>query len=378
MSQAQTFDCIVLGLGGMGSAAAAQLAARGARVLGLEQYGPAHARGSSHGETRIIRKAYFEHPDYVPLLERAYQLWAELEQAVATALIVRTGLLLAGAPSGAVVTGVRRARDIHRLRIDELDADERRRRFPDFFIADENAALFEADAGYLAVERCVQAALTRAARDGADLRFDEAALEWSAAASDVRVRTARGTYAAARLVICGGAWAGALLAREGLPLRVLRKMQLWFGCDEGVLDPARGAPAFCYETPAGFYYGFPAIEPGVVKIARHDGGAVVADPAQLDGVLHPEDVAPVRRFLERHLPAVRPTPLRHSACMYTMTPDQHFIIDRVRDAPQVLYAAGFSGHGFKFCPVIGAALADLAMMGATALPIDFLRAVRFS
>ncbi len=347
----------------MGSAAAWQIARRGRRVLALEQFAIAHERGSSHGETRIIRKAYFEDPAYVPLVERSYALWREAERASGQALYRRTGLLLIGPPDGAVVAGVRRAARDHRLAIEPIDEADFAKRFGAFRRPVDSAALFEPEAGYLHVEACVAALAELARGAGAEIRENEPVIEWTARDDGVDVRTSRGRYAADQLVICGGAWAGRLLAELRLPLVVRRKVQLWFQCQDARHDVERGAPVWCYDAPGGFHYGFPMIRPGECKAALHTGGAAVDDPSNVDRGLHESDWRAVGEFVSGHLAGVSAVPLRHSVCMYTMTPDEHFLVDRHPRSARVCFAAGFSGHGFKFCPAIGEMLAEFVCEG---------------
>ena len=223
-----THDVIVIGLGGMGSAAAAHLAARGQRVLGLERFGPAHDRGSSHGGSRIIRQSYFEDPAYVPLLLRAYELWRELEADSGADLMTLTGGLYFGRPDSPTVAGSLRSSRQWDLPHELLDAAEIRRRFPTMTPADDEVGLYEADAGLVRPEATVAAHLALAGQRGADLRFDEPVLDWSTTADGVRVTTAAGTYTAGRLVICPGAWAPELLADLGVPLTVERQVLYWF------------------------------------------------------------------------------------------------------------------------------------------------------
>ncbi len=372
------FDAIVLGVGGMGSAAAFELARRGRRVLALERFFPGHDRGSSHGVTRVIRKAYYEHPDYVPLLRRAYERWYELEQLSAESLLTECGCLSVGPAGGEIVPGVLRAAEQHGLPVERLDAAELRRRFPQFRFDDSFSGVLERDAGFLYVESCVMAHVMQAVRHGADVRRDEPAVSWEATANGVVVKTAKGTYEAAKLVITAGAWAGRVLADLGLPLTVLRKTLFWFGTSRPERLRRDVFPIYMAETPSGFFYGFPVIDRTGHKVARHDGGEVLDDPARLERKALPGEEADCQAFLRAHLPDADGAVTSASACMYTVTPDHHFVIDLHPRHSHVVLAAGFSGHGFKFASVVGEVLADLAEGGRTPLPIGMFRLGRFA
>lgn len=388
------FDVIVLGLGGFGSGAAYHLARRGVRVLGLDQFGPAHDRGSSHGETRIIRKAYFEHPDYVPLLLRAYDLWADLEAESQQPLFWKCGLMLAGLPQSEAIAGARRSANQHGLTIENLSASAAMQRWPGFRIPEEFDVVFEPDAGFLRVEDCVCAHLDRAVVHGATLHFDEPVVAWSSTGREVRVRTARGEFVASSMVITAGPWAASVLADLKLPLQVLRKPVLWCETTSPAYNLDASMPTFYFEMPvaqtptsqrpdvgvretggenASTFYGFPSLDGKLLKVAQHSGGDLVADPLRVDRQIHEADVQPIATFLRSCLPGVRPQPTRHSTCLYTVTPDRHFVVDRHPHFANVVIGCGFSGHGFKFTSVLGSAFADLATTGHTALPVEFLR-----
>jgi sarcosine oxidase len=366
-----TYDVVVLGLGGMGSAAAAHLAARGQRVLGLERFGPAHDRGSSHGGSRIIRQAYFEDPAYVPLLRRSYELFEKLESDASRDLMTLTGGLYLGSPDSPTVAGSLRAAQEWALPHELLDAAEIRRRFPTFDPADHEVGLYEAVAGFVRPEATVSAHLELAAGRGADLRFEEPALEWTEAGDGVRVTTAAGTYTAGSLVICPGAWAPELLVDLGVPLTVERQVMYWFQPDGGVgpFTPERH-PIWIHGAADLQLYGFPAIDgpEGGVKAAFFRRGEVCT-PETIDREVSSEEV----EFIAAHLRALLPAmPERLEAavtCMYTTTPDHHFVIARHPLHERVTVACGFSGHGFKFVPVVGEILADLALSGTTVHPI---------
>jgi len=366
-----TYDAIVIGLGGVGSAAAFHLARRGARVLGLDRFPAGHDQGSSHGQTRIIRKAYFEHADYVPLLQRAYALWSELEQLVGRSLYVQTGLVEVGPPGGEVLTGVLRAARQHNLTVEEIPASAFAQRFPGLLLPDDMQAVFESEAGYLHVEPCVVAHCEAAVKHGAELRFDAPVISWRSDGDGVVVESEAGSYSAGRLVIAAGAWSAALLQEVGVPLRVRRKHLHWFASDNPLYSAENGCPAFYYELPRGSFYGFPKIDQWGVKVAEHSGGLTIPDPLRDTRSIEPEDRRRVEWFRAHHLPGVSNRLTHHVVCYYTCSPDDHFLVDLYPGDERVSFAAGLSGHGFKFTSVLGEALADLALEGRTELPIAF-------
>lgn len=367
------YDVIVLGVGGFGSAACYHLARRGVHVLGLEQFPLVHDRGSSHGETRIIRMAYFEHPDYVPLLRRAYELWADLETIAGTSLFRKTRLLISGPPDGEAIPGAIRAAREHNLEIECLTAAEAQRRFPEFRLPEEHQVVLEPDAGLLHVEACVQSHINEARRLGAEIQSEVPVLGWGRNGANLYVDTRVGRFTATRLVMTAGAWTSRVLAAAGLPLSVVRKFVGWYEVEPGAYDVHHGAPTFYIEQPDGAFYGFPSMDGRTIKFAEHTGHDVIDDPALVDRRLRVDDVVRLDAFRQRVLPRTRPVLDRHSVCLYTLTPDHHFIVDHHPQDDGVIVAAGFSGHGFKFTSVIGEALADLACEGRTNSPIEFLR-----
>lgn len=371
------YDAVVVGLGAVGSAAAYHLARRGFRVLGLEQFEPAHTLGSYHGESRITRRAYFEHPAYVPLLHRAFDLWRRLEAEAGVALIRLVGGLFLGPSCGMLVPGSRRSARVHGIPHEMLDAAEIRRRFPAVRPAESDIALFEPGAGLLYSERCVQAHLRLAADAGAHLLYGTRVLDWSAEGEGCSVRTATGSYRATRLVLAAGAWLGPLLRSLGLSLAVERQPVVWLHPRDTPewFEPER-LPVWIWETPdLGFYYGVPHLDRPGVKAARHHTG-VRTDPDRVDRQVTPPDEEEVRRFVRRHLPGLDGALAGGSVCLYTNTADEHFVVDRHPDHPQVAYASACSGHGFKFSSVLGEVLADLVLESRTPPYADFLRADR--
>jgi sarcosine oxidase len=372
------FDVIVVGVGAMGAATCFQLASRGVRVLGLEQFGIPHALGSSHGHSRAIRLAYYEHPNYVPLLQRSYALWREVEHLAGQQILYITGGLYIGPAECELVTGSKQSAESFGLRYEELDRSELAERFPQFEIPVDYAAIYELEAGLLRPELSVSVLASLAMRKGAELHGCEKVLEWNSTGIDVTVKTTRGRYRADRLIFCGGAWTSKLMRNKGLSLVVTRQISGWVWPRKPEQFALGRFPTWAIAHQDGtLHYGFPMLpdNPGF-KIAHHHHGNIVdpdlvrRDP--LDG--DEDDFLPlVRRFI----PDAQGPLLSMSVCLYTSTPDSHFIIDRHPDSSTVFFACGFSGHGFKFSVVVGEALADLAQFGRTELPIGFLGLKRF-
>ena len=261
---------------------------------------------------------------------------------------------------------------LHGLELQNFTPQEARRRFPGFEFPDEHEIAFEPGAGTLFVDACVQAQIDEAIRLGATLHGNEAVADWSTNGETVRVKTNIGEYQARNLVLTAGAWANALLSDLGLQLNVLRKFVGWFPIRTNEYLATNGLPTYFFELAGGAFYGFPSFDGKTVKIGEHTGGQPVVDPSNVDRECHPSDLERLHEFLKVHLPKVYVDPIRHSVCLYTMSPDQHFMIDMHPHWNNVVFAAGFSGHGFKFCPVVGEVLADLIQRRSTALPIDFL------
>jgi sarcosine oxidase len=352
----------VAGLGALGGSIAHHLARRGIQVIGLDLYEPPHTRGSSHGESRIIREAYFEHPSYVPLVRRAYEAWAALEREQDRTLLRITGAILLGPPNGVAVGGARRSAEAHGIAHRVLDAAGIRREFPELRPDQNEVGLHELRAGVLDPEACVAAHLRGAARHGAELRYREPLLRWEAApGGGVVAITAGAKHEADALVLAAGPWLPRIVPT--LALEVERQVMLWFRprARSGEFTPER-FPAFLWERPDGVFYGVPDLGTGV-KTARHHGGRTVPDVDRLTDGVDPDDITQVRRFLERSIPAAAGDLAASSVCRYTNTSDAHFIIDQHPDHAGVWVASACSGHGFKFSSVLGSALADELITG---------------
>jgi len=371
-------DVIVAGLGAMGSAAAAHLAARGLRVLGLDRFALGHDRGSSHGLTRIIRLAYFEDPSYVPLLRRAFELWRDLEATAGEPLLSVTGGLDAGAEGSRVFEGSLRSCREHALAHEVLDAAALAARFPAWRPAAGTRAVLQPDAGFLLPERCIAAHAARAANAGATLRWDERLLAWHAGGGRVRVRTDRGEHEAGQLVLAGGAWMGALAPALRALLAPERQVLGWFAVADRPRFAAERFPVFVLEADEGIFYGFPEHAVPGFKIGRYHHRGEPADPEALDRDCHAADEAALRAAVSRYFPAADGPLLRATACMFTNTPDEHFVIDRDPGAPEVLLVSPCSGHGFKFASVVGEIVADLVQHQATRHDIGLFKLGRFA
>jgi len=372
------FEVIVLGLGGMGSAATYYLAKQGVKVCGIERYGVAHEWGSSHGELRAIRKAYFEHPHYIPLLERAYTLWRELEAGTGAGLFVQNGMVLAMPPGSETAQGLTRCYQENNLPHEQVTAGEAMERYPVFKLPDDYTVFVDPEGGYLHVERCIRHYLDAARSHGANLRLHTDVAGWRRDGEGIIVETDEAEIHADTLILTLGAWTGPALAELGVPLQILRKVQFWYAFEDmSPFEPTQ-LPVFFVDTLGGYYYGFPTLNGDDFKLADHLGGQPIDDPDQLDRALNESDEAPFLEFLNQTFPGRMPERTRFSVCMYSMSPDGHFILDTHPDHANIILAAGFSGHGYKMASAIGQALAHLATHGNTDPPIDFLRLDRFA
>lgn len=372
-----TYDVIVVGIGGMGSAACWHLAKRGQRVLGLERFDIPNAMGSSHGVTRIIRLPYYEDPSYVPLLRRAYENWRALEAATGEKVLHITGSLDASPEHDALFSGALVSARLHDLPHEVLSGEAINKRFPGYRLPPETRAVYQPEGGFVASERAILAHVRGAQAAGADIRARETVLEWQTGPAGVTVRTDRGTYHAGRLVLAAGAWMGALvpaLARLAVPERqVLAWLQPlrpdWF-------TPER-FPVFNLSVEEGRYYGFPVFEVPGFKFGRYHHRGEHGTPDAIRRQPDAEDEALLRQFSARYFPDGNGPTMALRDCMFTNTPDEHFILDHHPAHPEVILASPCSGHGYKFCSVVGEILADLATGRTPAFNIDLLRMERF-
>lgn len=380
--QTEHADTIVLGLGAMGSAAIYHLARRGERVIGIDQFDGAHALGSSHGYSRAIRLCYYEHPDYVPLLKRAYELWDDLEKESGAKLLHFTGGLYMGHPASASVNGAIRAAREYDLPHEVLSHAAIAARYPQFRLPGDFQALYEPAAGYLLPERVIGTHLGLAQRHGAAIRAGERVESWHADASGVQVHTGREVIRGKRLIIAAGAWAEKLVGHPSMKVTPTRQVQGWVMPRRPELFAMGRFPMWAIDVAGeALYYGFPIAPeadggPPGLKLARHVRGPVV-DADRIDRAITAAEEEEFRPVLRRFIPEADGPVVTTRLCMYENSPDSHFILDRHPEHGNVLLAAGFSGHGFKFASVVGERLAEAAVRDdAGGLP-GFLRASRF-
>ncbi len=371
------YDVIVVGVGGMGSASVYHLARRGSKVLGLEQFDIPHELGSSHGVSRIIRLAYAEDPNYVPLLRRAYELWRELENRVDERLLIITGGIDAGDKRSATVRGALRSCRIHHLPHEVLDSESLRRRFPGYRLPAGMVGVYQPDAGFLLSERCIVAHVRAAQHLGAEVRARERVIEWRVRNKSVWVRTDRQSYQASKMIVTAGPWARSVapvLRHVAVPER---QVIIW----THPLRPeyfALGAfPVFNMETPEGRFYGFPVYAVPGFKLGKYNHRHERVDPDSMDRECHPEDEEILRAGIRKYFPDANGPTMAMKTCLFTNSPDQHFILDLHPECPKVALAGGFSGHGFKFCSVVGEIMAQLMLDGRARLDIDMFRLDRF-
>lgn len=374
------YDVIVAGLGAMGSATAAHLALRGKRVLGLERWMPGHPFGSSHGDSRIIREMYFEHPMYVPLVQRAHDLWRELEGHAGNSLMHTIGGLMIGPEGGALVNGTLRSAREHGLPYEILSSDEVTRRYPAFALRNGDVAVHDPRAGYLDPEACNAAHLKLAAKHGAELRFEEPLTSWNATSEGVEVATAFGNYFADRLVLSVGARSREIIGNLELPLEVERQAVFWFepGTGDSRYD-AKSFPIWAHEyVPGEICYGFPRLARGVKASVMHSGEIVEsADDVNRD--VDQSEIEPLRSALSGVLPQLsHAIVVDRDVCLFTNTPDHDFVIDFHPESPNVLLSSACSGHGFKFASAIGEIQADLAAEGKSRFDLSPFRVSRFT
>jgi sarcosine oxidase len=371
----ERYDVVVVGVGGMGSAALYHLARRGKHALGLERFDVPHELGSSHGITRIIRLAYFEHPAYVPLMRRAYELWRELEREAAEKLLHVTGIVEAGER---IYEGTLRSCHEHDLPHEAIDGRELARRFPAYRLPPDLPVVFQPDGGFVLPERCVVAHVNGALAHGAVVRARERVLEWNDTGSGVRVRTDRGIVEAERLVLTAGAWSQEVARLPAGLVRAVRQALAWFQPARPELFAPSRFPVFNLLLDGDHFYGFPVFGIPGFKLGRYDHHGEGGDAEAISREPTAADEAPLLEFAARYFPDGAGPTIAVKTCLFEPSPDEHFLLDRHPESTHAVLGAGFSGHGFKFCSVVGEILADLALEGDTRHDIGLFRLGRFA
>lgn len=385
MSINNSFDIIVIGVGSMGSATCYYLSQRGCKVLGLEQFTISHEFGSHVGQSRIIRKAYFEHPDYVPLMERAYTNWKQLEQNSGEQVYFETGLLYAGKTTNEIIKGVKQSAALYNIQLEQLKVDEAANRFRQFEFPANYEILFEPKAGFIPPEKSIRLYASEAKENGATILSNEKVIEWKEDGNNIIVKTDKDSYQCKKLVITAGAWAGKMIPGFTDKIKVTRQVVAWIKTKKDDQFELNKFPCWMIgdDDKHGCYYGFPLLdtkkfgEPAGLKLAHHFPYQTT-DPDYVNRKTTEDDLENVKYCLNKYLPGVFDSFLSTKICLYANSPDENFIIDKLPGFEEnVSIACGFSGHGFKFASVIGEILADLATEGKTGLPVEFLKATRF-
>ena len=383
LSPENHYHTIVIGVGSMGSAACYYLARRGQKVLGLEQFESPHDRGSHGGQSRIIRKAYFEHPDYVPLLERAYENWRAFETDAGAQLFHKTGIVYFGKADNETIAGVRTSARLHNIIIQSRTHQQTQHDYPAFNVPVDFDVIFEPDAGFVTPEKTIRVYVRQARRHGALIHMNTPVVGWKKEGKYIRVITNDTEFTSDKIIISSGAWTSRVLPQLQIKLNVTRQLLAWVSPPDPTLFQEGNFPCWFIEDPElGTFYGFPilrdSLQPIGIKLAHHFPGTP-SSPDRIDEELPSAEVEKLRRFLKQYIPRAGEDIRYTKNCLYTYSPDQHFIIDKLpRYEDSVIIACGFSGHGFKFVPVIGEVLADLAIKGTTEQPIAFLGLRRFS
>ncbi|WP_396215858.1 N-methyl-L-tryptophan oxidase [Gemmatimonas sp.] len=372
------YDVIVVGVGGMGSAAASHMAARGLRVLALEQFEPGHSHGSSHGLTRIIRLAYFEHPSYVPLLRRAFALWRDLETGLDEPLLHVTGGLDVGWEGSEVFEGSLRSCREHELAHEVLEAHDLTARFPGWSPAENAIAVYQPDAGFVTPERCIAVHTARAIQAGATVLTNIRVRDVVPENGGVRVRTSAGEYTAGQVVLSAGPWMADLAPELAPVLSPERQVLGWFDIAQPEAFAPSRFPVFVLDAAEGRYYGFPEYGVPGFKIGCYHHHAERVHPDTMTRTVSARDEDTLRQAVARYFPQANGAMRQSTTCLFTNTPDEHFIIDRAPSAPQVLLVSPCSGHGFKFSSVIGEICADLVQYDRTSHDISLFRLARFA
>ena len=382
------YDVIVVGLGAMGSAALYQLSGKGKKVLGIDQFEPPHQFGSTHGGSRIIRQAYYEGEEYIPILKASYDLWRKIENDSQSRFFEIIGGLMIGNRHNSIVDKSEISAKAYDIPYEIFDGGELKKRYPMFSPDGDTWALLDKLAGYVEPERGIKNQLELATKNNAKINLNELVEFWDAEnyQQGIRVKTNKGDYITEKLIVTTGPWAKGMMQELGIILKPERLVQFW-------MNPVKNKTSFLPENFPIFLwnveknldiYGFPAkdgIENGCkVAFYPHEDHPIrqFCTPYNIDRKVHQEDVELIKSYFEKYVPDLNGECLKTSVCMHTESPDLHPIIDFHPDYPQVCIANGFSGHGFKFSNIAGQILAELVYEGKSTFDISLFKADRFS
>ncbi|HZH59520.1 MAG TPA: N-methyl-L-tryptophan oxidase [Metabacillus sp.] len=372
------YDVIIIGAGSMGMAAGYYLAKSGKKTLLLDSYNPPHNKGSHHGETRIIRYAYAEGEEYVPFILKAQELWNDLEKTSGKQIFIQTGVLSVGNEESDFIKNTISSAEKYSLPLHVMDLNEIHNSWSGITLPNNYTGCFEPTSGVLKCEESIKAYQELAELHGATILSNSRVREISILNDRVTIITDEKTFYSDALVVSAGAWSGDLLSMLDLdiPLTPVRKTFAWFNAHETIYNHNR-FPAFAFETTKGLYYGFPSIDGSGLKVGRHDGGDQIYPDEAIRGFGElAEDEGDLVQFLNQYMPNVGQ--LKYGkTCMYTLTPDEKFIIDLHPKYSNVAIAAGFSGHGFKFSSAVGQALSNLIISGKNDIDISQFSINRF-
>jgi monomeric sarcosine oxidase len=373
----KTFELIIIGCGGIGSAALYYAAQMGLTTLCIEQYEQGHNRGATHGETRAFRKAYYDDMRYTPILKKAYTDWKTIEKRASQTLFVENGVLEIAEPNHQMITNSIACAKQYHIPIEILSNEALTTRFSDFYIPPNNIGILQAEAGFIYVDKCLKIFIESAKSHGATILFNEPVIGWKIDSQDIiHVKTRQGTFQGKHLIIAAGAWTPRLLPNLSIPVTFLQKKLVWTSIQNNSYSLNNEYPCFAYHLKEGVFYGFPQIS-SLMKIARHSGGKQLISPEQNIEINDTEELNAIQQFISTYLPFASPIISKEASCIYDVTPDKQFIIDTHPTFKNVTYAVGLSGHAYKMANVMGEIVVDLAVKGTTEFDISFLSLKRF-
>lgn len=373
-----SFDLAVIGLGGIGSSVLNYSTEIGLNVIGIDQFSPPHTYGSSHGETRAFRQAYFEHENYVPMLKEAYSMWKKFALNSKKDIFYETGVLALGKADGNLISGMNKSAKLHDISIDKISSSKLSHKYPYFNVPKNFEAILEKKAGTLFIENIISENLKIAKSNGANVLLNSQLINWNSEGKLIELFCSNQVLKTKRLVICAGAWSDNLLSNLGMDLKIRLKHMHWINNSDQRMFINNGCPVFCFESDKHIFYGFPEINKNRIKIAQHTGGTLISKPSQKTNLQENFELQTTQALLEKHIPFLNFDTVKHDTCLYTMSPDEHFIVDNHPNDNRISFAAGLSGHGFKFSNILGKILCDLVTENENELNIDFLKLKRFN